>query len=214
MRSMMVVLWLSLAVPAAAFTDLKQPIAARKPVAGHYHDTQVVDPYQWLEAIDAPLVRTWALEQDAYARQFCKGAPDRDALRARLKAVNQVAQVGAATLMGNRLFFAKYCPGRGMLGVWMQEGDGAAVQLPLPIGAGETKSSKAFGRAQTGILWLFGSGRRLGVGLACAFGRWLSATCCPKPYMASIRAHPRYIGRPTIPPFSMSVTACPKAVVS
>lgn len=165
MRWMLVVFCLGLVSPVTAFTDLKQPEAARKPVTNHYHGTEVVDPYQWLEAMDDPGVRTWVLEQDAYARQFCKGAPARETLRARLKAVNQVAQVSGATLMGNRLFFAKYSPGRGMLGVWMQEGDAAPVQLPLPLGVGKEDVIKGFRPSPNGDFVAFWVGP--------AAGRWV-----------------------------------------
>ncbi|CAM2007679.1 prolyl oligopeptidase family serine peptidase [Acanthopleuribacter pedis] len=113
-----------------AFTDLKQPVAPRKPVTQHYHGTEVVDPYQWLEAMDTREVRTWAMEQDAYARRWNQAVPTRDALRARLKTINDVDRLGSATLIGDRLFFAKSRPDSGMLGIWMQDGTNEPRRLP------------------------------------------------------------------------------------
>src|SRR5689334_18497099 len=79
--------------PTAAATTTAPPPAAglpttktaKRPTVDEYHGVRVTDDYQWLEKSNDPEVEAWGDAQTAHARRYLDAAPDRDALRARLR---------------------------------------------------------------------------------------------------------------------------------
>ncbi|CAM2064412.1 S9 family peptidase [Sulfidibacter corallicola] len=142
-QAVLMILCTSLSVPLTAGT-LTQPVAKRVPVSNEYHGHTVVDPYQWLEQMSDDAVRSWVMDQDAFARQFIKNVPGREGLRARLKRINDVARIGRATLAGGKLFFAKSRPGVGILSVWVQPEGGEARRLLTRNGVEKGSVLKGF----------------------------------------------------------------------
>ncbi|MCC2672935.1 MAG: Prolyl endopeptidase, partial [Armatimonadetes bacterium] len=60
------------------------PPTPQEPLVETLHDTEVSDPYRWLEAADDPRVQAWTDAQNAHTRGILEALPEREALRARL----------------------------------------------------------------------------------------------------------------------------------
>lgn len=88
---------------------LAYPPAPLRPVVEDYHGTPVVDPYRWLEDIEAPETRAWVAAENALTRAWLDG-PTRDAIRARLVRCYDVPRLGVPLRRGHRYFYT-YNPG-------------------------------------------------------------------------------------------------------
>ena len=62
----------------------RAPAAPQLPVVDRYHGIEVTDPYRWLEAPDAPEVKSFVDAQNAWARAYLDTLGDRVAVKARL----------------------------------------------------------------------------------------------------------------------------------
>jgi prolyl oligopeptidase len=62
------------------------------------HETQVADPYRWLEEEKAEPVQAWMKVQDEFARKLLNAIPGRDALATRFRELFYVDSVGVPTL--------------------------------------------------------------------------------------------------------------------
>jgi len=60
------------------------PNTPQKPVVNVYHETKVVDEYQWLENWDVQQVQSWSNKQNAYARKVLGNLPHVKELRERI----------------------------------------------------------------------------------------------------------------------------------
>ncbi len=65
------------------------------------------DPYRWLEDASQDEVKTWMTDENAKARKYLDGLPEREALAARLKELIYVEARGAPVERGGRLFYWK-----------------------------------------------------------------------------------------------------------
>ncbi|MFB6119009.1 prolyl oligopeptidase family protein [Halosegnis sp.] len=78
------------------------PETPREPVTETRHGTEVVDPYQWLEA-DDDRVADWIDAQNEYADSVL-ATPTRDALRPAFERASRIAEHGSVTAAGGRYF--------------------------------------------------------------------------------------------------------------
>jgi len=67
--------------------DPGAPVTEQIPVTDTYHQVPVTDPYRWLENGEDPKVRAWSETQDAHARKYLDGLPQRAAIYDRLYAL-------------------------------------------------------------------------------------------------------------------------------
>ncbi len=72
-----------------------------------YHGTQVPDPYRWLEDDNSAQTKQWVEAQNAVTFGYLKTIPFRDALRARLDALQNYPKYTAPSRRGTRYFFSK-----------------------------------------------------------------------------------------------------------
>jgi prolyl oligopeptidase len=71
----------------AQAADPDAPVTEKIPVTDTYHQVQVTDPYRWLENGDDAKVRAWSEAQDARARKYLDGLPQRAVIHDRLYAL-------------------------------------------------------------------------------------------------------------------------------
>lgn len=86
------------------------PATATSPVVDTLHGQQVADPYRWLEQVDDPKTQTWMKAQAAYSRALLDRVPGREALLARMLAVENSApaRVTRVSMVSNgNLFFLR-----------------------------------------------------------------------------------------------------------
>ena len=60
------------------------PQATKSPVVDLYRDVKVTDDYRWLEDWKDPKVKEWSEAENAFARQWLDGSPQRAAIHARV----------------------------------------------------------------------------------------------------------------------------------
>ncbi|QSQ16088.1 prolyl oligopeptidase family serine peptidase [Myxococcus landrumensis] len=107
-------LLLPLASPAAGKGPSKPPATAKKEVVDTYHDTQVKDPYQWLEESNDASVQQWNDAQNAHTRAILDKLPGREPLRQRITELLtwKSPGYGKLTEAGGTLFGGKFQPPR------------------------------------------------------------------------------------------------------
>ncbi|WP_420806721.1 prolyl oligopeptidase family serine peptidase [Hyalangium minutum] len=88
------------------------PVAEKKAVEDAYHDTQVQDPYRWMESSSDPKVQEWTQGQNQYTRSMLDKLPGRDAIRQRVTELLtwQSPAHFALTKVGSTLFAMKSQP--------------------------------------------------------------------------------------------------------
>ncbi len=87
-------------------TDPGAPVTEQEPVVDTYHEVQVTDPYRWLENGDDERVHAWSEAQDARARRYLDGLPQRAKLYDRLYALISATSSSYAGLqaVGDKVF--------------------------------------------------------------------------------------------------------------
>jgi prolyl oligopeptidase len=94
-----------------AADPLTQPVAPVIPVTDTYFGTKVVDPYRWMENLKSPQLQAWVKAQAAYTKDYLSKLPARDALLARVEALdNASTRVTGLSLCGSRYFYLKVTP--------------------------------------------------------------------------------------------------------
>jgi prolyl oligopeptidase len=90
----------------AQAADPGAPVTERIPVTDTYHEVQVSDPYRWLENGEDPKVGAWSEAQDARARKYLDGLPQRAAIYDRLYALISATSSSYKGLqaVGDRVF--------------------------------------------------------------------------------------------------------------
>src|SRR5687768_2608403 len=73
--------------PAAA----GPPVAPVRVVVDDYHGTKVEDPYRYMENFTDPAVQAWVKGQAEFAERTLRAIPGRDALRARIRELDEGA---------------------------------------------------------------------------------------------------------------------------
>jgi prolyl oligopeptidase len=81
------------AAPAHA-ADPGAPPTVTQAVTNTYHGIKVDDPYRWLENAADPKVHDWSLAQDARARQYLNGLPQREPIYRQL--MSQIAATSSS----------------------------------------------------------------------------------------------------------------------
>ena len=81
------------------------PVAPVRPVTNTYFGTTLTDPYQWMEPLDAPEVKAWFKGQSDYSRAYLDKIPGRDALLARITALDHAGTSVTNVQYGGGLYF-------------------------------------------------------------------------------------------------------------
>lgn len=120
------------AVAAACVHAGPPPETLEQPVTDRMHDTEIVDPYRWLEGdlSDAdpnrfgrptPEVDAWTTAQNAHTRSVLDGLPGREALTERITRLVDVPSVGLPGVGGQRVFFSRRVTGQNQSTVVVRE---------------------------------------------------------------------------------------------
>jgi prolyl oligopeptidase len=80
----------------------------KQDIVDDLHGQKVRDPYRWLEAADAPEVKAWTDEQNAYTRSILDGIAGREALKAEAKELLEIGHVGAPSVRASKGGPARY----------------------------------------------------------------------------------------------------------
>ena len=86
--------------------DPGAPAAPRDPVADTYHGVRVEDPYRWLENTSDPKVVAWTEAEDARARKYLDGLPQRKPIYEQLYRLNAATSSSYSGLrnVGDQVF--------------------------------------------------------------------------------------------------------------
>jgi prolyl oligopeptidase len=101
------VAFLSVMLAASAWPPQGYPPARVVDQADDYHGTRVPDPYQWLEALDAPDVKAWVEAQNALSQPYLAAIPARKRLIERLTALWNYERYDVPFEEGGKYFFRK-----------------------------------------------------------------------------------------------------------
>lgn len=94
------------ASPGGAADPAGPPVAPRRPVADRYFDVEVVDQYRWLENGSDPAVRAWSYAENAWARVVLDRIPAAEAIRSRVREIEEFPSPSYSKLVWKRRFFA------------------------------------------------------------------------------------------------------------
>ena len=97
------------AVAAMLFAEepVSYPVTMKIDHVDDYHGTKVADPYRWLEDETSPETAAWIEAQNAVTFPYLQRIPNRDALHARVKELNDYERYGAPSRKGPYFFFSK-----------------------------------------------------------------------------------------------------------
>jgi len=73
----------------------------------NYHGFEIADPFRWLEDARSSEVQEWTALQDASAREFLAGIPQREELRQRLEELWRYTRYSAPAKHAGSYFFQK-----------------------------------------------------------------------------------------------------------
>jgi prolyl oligopeptidase len=124
-------LWIAALHPlfCLAQTLAQPPIAPVHPVTDDYFGTKIVDPYQWMEALDAPTV-TWMKSQGAYTRAVLDSIAPRQALLEKISAyTGAFGMVTSVQVYGGRTFYLNRVPGADSYDLMVREPKGTVTTL-------------------------------------------------------------------------------------
>src|SRR5262249_61826251 len=102
------------------------PPTPARPVTEAYHGRPVVDPYRWLENIDAEEVRAWAAAQTKVTRPRLNADPRRPELVEQLRALYDFQTTSAPNVRGTRYFFTRREGLKNQPIVYVREGSASA----------------------------------------------------------------------------------------
>lgn len=106
-------------------TPVAPPVAPVRPVTDEYFGVKVVDPYRYMENLKDPEVESWFKEQNDYARGVLAGIPGREALLARIKALDEGAPARVSDLRrlpGGRYFYQKRLASEDLYKLYIRDG--------------------------------------------------------------------------------------------
>ena len=102
---------LASALPASAAPPASPPVAPVRPVTNTYFGTTLTDPYQWMENLGDPAVKSWFRGQADYTNATLATLPGRAALLARIQALDKTAAyVADVRVCGPYVFYEKRRP--------------------------------------------------------------------------------------------------------
>jgi prolyl oligopeptidase len=91
----------------AAGSKPAYPEAARGTVSDTYFGTPVVDPYRWMEDVDAPQTTAWVKAEGDLTRAYLDQVPQRGAIRTAYRKLLNYEKLGAPFREGKRWFFSR-----------------------------------------------------------------------------------------------------------
>ena len=110
------------------------PVAPMHPVTDDYFGTKIVDPYRWMEALDAPTV-TWMKAQGAYTRALLDSIAPRQPLLEKISAFTAAfGFVTSVQVYGGRAFYLNRVPGSDSYDLMVREANGTVAKL-VDVGA-------------------------------------------------------------------------------
>ena len=91
---------------AVARVEAAPPPTRLSPTSDTYHDTQVSDPYRWLEDATSPEVKQWSKMQNGIARSFLDSLPRVPELRQEITRIlsHQAASFSGVKLVNGKVF--------------------------------------------------------------------------------------------------------------
>ncbi len=105
------------------------PPAPMHPVTDDYFGTKIVDPYRWMESLDAPTV-AWMKAQGAYTRAVLDSIGPRQALLQKISAFTAAfGLVNSVQAYGGRTFYLNRAPGSDSYDLMVRSADGALAKL-------------------------------------------------------------------------------------
>ena len=93
--------------PATSVATISYPMTMKKEVVDTYFDTQISDPYRWLEDDMSDDTAKWVIDQNKTTFDYLSQIPFRDTLKARLTALMNYEKVGAPFTEGEYTYFYK-----------------------------------------------------------------------------------------------------------
>jgi prolyl oligopeptidase len=115
--------------PARTQALARPPLAAMHPVTDDYFGAKIVDPYRWMEALDAPTVE-WMKAQGAYTRAvFDSIAPRRAFMKSVSEFTGAFGLLTTVQVYGGRTFFLNRAPGSDSYDLVVREPDGTEAKL-------------------------------------------------------------------------------------
>ncbi len=111
-------------VSGAAPALAPPPPAPMHPVTDDYFGTKIVDPYRWMESLDAPTV-AWMKAQGAYTRAVLDSIGPRQALLEKISAFTAAfGLVSSVQAYGGRTFYLNRAPGSDSYDLMVRKADG------------------------------------------------------------------------------------------
>jgi len=105
---------------------VQYPETKKGNVVDNYFETQVADPYRWLEDDMSEETADWVKAQNKVTADYLSQIPYRDELKASLKNLMDYEKVGAPFKEGNYTYFYKNDGLQNQYVVYRQKGDGEA----------------------------------------------------------------------------------------
>jgi prolyl oligopeptidase len=124
-------LWAAAGAPLVVLAQAlaPPPLAPAHPVTDDYFGTKIVDPYRWMESLDAPAV-TWMKAQGAYTRAVLDSIAPRRALLQNISAFTGAFDlITSVQVYGGRTFYLSRAPGSDGYDLMVREPDGAVAKL-------------------------------------------------------------------------------------
>jgi len=88
-------------------TAIKYPHTHKGQTVDLYFDTQILDPYRWLEDDKSPETGAWVKAQNEVTYQYLSQIPFREALKARMEKLWNYEKIGAPFQEGNFTYYYK-----------------------------------------------------------------------------------------------------------
>ena len=108
------------------------PVAPVRPVTDEYFGVKVVDPYRYMEDMQSTEVAAWFKGQNDYTRAILASIPGRDALLARIKALDEGAEARITDLHrlpGDQYFYQKRLASEDVPKLYRRDGLTSAEKL-------------------------------------------------------------------------------------
>ena len=110
------------ATPVLAVTPPHYPAAQRDAIVNDYFGTKVPAPYQWMENLNAPALKTWIGKENALTHAYLAQVPTRDWIEQRLTRLWNYAKEGVPLQAGRFLFFSRNSGLQNQSPVYVQDG--------------------------------------------------------------------------------------------
>ncbi|UZO81745.1 prolyl oligopeptidase family serine peptidase [Aquimarina sp. ERC-38] len=101
------ILFLSFVMNAQQNKSLSYPETKKGNVVDTYFNTEVEDPYRWLEDDRSPETEAWVKQQNQFTQSYLQKIPYRDALKNRLTEIWNYETVSAPVKEGDYYYFRK-----------------------------------------------------------------------------------------------------------